>query len=162
MKANMCRKLKCLTSAPARLSVAMPLIFGLATIVAAPTVQATAGFDEVDIIDSAVDVNEDGFIAADDDLEDVILWCNDAAPVRVDIINGFVDLDEDGVVGEAAEDLGVCDLNDENNNMPSRNEVTILDGQVDADEDGLLNEPTDDDIANVQLFILCDPKRGPC
>jgi hypothetical protein len=140
----------------------MPLILGLATIAAAPTVQATAGFHEVDIIDSEVDVNEDGFISASDDLDDVILWCNDAAPVRVDIINGFVDLDEDGVVGEAAEDLGVCDLNDENNNIPSRNQVTIRNGQVDVDEDAVVNEPTDDDIANVQLFILCDPNRGPC
>ena len=114
------KKLTCLTSAPARLSVAMPLIFGLAAIAAAPTAEAVT-IESVNIIDGGVDVTQGGAVNNADDALDVALWCNDAAPVRVDIVNGFVDVDEDGVLGEATDDLTDCDLTDENAGVPSTN-----------------------------------------
>jgi hypothetical protein len=153
------KKLNCLNSAPARLFTAIPLIFGLAAMVSAPTVEAVRGtveINEVDIIDSGrVDVNEDTFIFNNDDLTDVLLWCNGATPVRVDIINGEVDVTENGVV-DGNDDLSDCDLNDENSingeQTPTRNRVTITDGLVDVDQ---LNGVTGDDVApNVQLFRL--------
>ena len=71
----------------------MPLIFGLATIAAAPTVEAVT-IDTVDIINGLVDIDENGIIDAADDVNNVALWCNDAAPTQVDIINGRVDVTE--------------------------------------------------------------------
>jgi hypothetical protein len=60
-------------AAPVRLFAAMPLIFGLATIVAAPAAHAVT-VDQVDIIDGFFDVNEDLVVNALDDLSNVILW----------------------------------------------------------------------------------------
>lgn len=141
-----------------RLSAAMPLIFGLATIAAAPTVGAVT-IESVDIIGGMVDVTQGGLINGADDALDVALWCNDAAPIRVDIINGFVDLDEDGVLGEAAEDIVDCDLNDEtdgpagdNNGIPTSNPVNILNGRVDVTQGGVIN--ASDAATDVQLFKL--------
>ena len=121
-------------------------------LVAAPTVGAVT-VNEVDILDGFVDVQENGAIGINDDLNNVILWCDEAMPVRVDIIDGEVDVNEDGVA-DTSDDLFNCDLNDENNGIPSRNQVDIRDGTVDVDEDTILNEVLNDDIQNVQLFVL--------
>ena len=150
------KKLKCLTSAPARLSVAMPLMFGLATIAAAPTVEAVT-IQRINIIDGRVDANASGAVDTADDLNNVALWCDDAAPIQVDIIDGGVDVTESGVIS-GHDDLFNCDLNDENTidgvATPTSNQVDIRDGFVDVDEDGLLGEQFDDDAPNVKLFVL--------
>ncbi len=154
MKANMCRKLKCLTSAPARLSVAMPLIFGLATIAAAPTVEA-AGIEQVDIVNGVVDVDEDGIPSeATDDATNLLLNCNDATSIQVDIINGAVDVTEGGAIA-ASDDASNCDMNDLVGafpSTPSTNEVGIIDGCVDVDENGVCNNA--DDASDVRLITL--------
>ena len=143
-----------LLSAPVRLSVAMPLIFGLAIIGAAPTVEAVT-INQVDIINGFVDVNEDSAVNASDDLNNVAVWCNDAAPTQVDILNGGVDVTESAVVS-ASDDLFNCDLNDENiiANVatPTTNQVDFLNGGVDVNEDGVVNAA--DDATDVKLFVL--------
>ena len=151
------KKLNCLNSAPVRLFAAMPLIFGLAAMVAAPTAQAVSAIEinEVDIENGETDVDEDGFIFENDDLTDVVLWCNGATPVRVDIINGLYDVTENGVV-DSNDDLLDCDLNDENSiggeQVPTRNRVTITDGLVDTNQIGGVTAA--DDAPNVQLFRI--------
>jgi len=60
-------------------------------LVAAPTVEAVT-IDAVDVINGFVDVNQSGIVDGADDLNNVALWCNDAAPTQVDIINGRVDV----------------------------------------------------------------------
>ena len=87
-------------AAPVRLLAAMPLILGLATIVAAPAAHAVT-INQVDIIDGLIDVNEDGLITVGgvaDDLANVMLSCNGGTLVRVDIIDGKVDVTESGVI----------------------------------------------------------------
>ena len=64
-------------------------------LVAAPTVEAVT-IERVDILNGLVDVDRDGILGeATDDLPNVVLWCNVAAPTQVDIINGEVDVTED-------------------------------------------------------------------
>lgn len=144
------KSFKCLISAPVRLSVAMPLIFGLATIAAAPIVEAVT-INKVDIINGRVDVNESGAATAADDLSNFALWCDDAAPIQVDIINGLVDVTENGVIS-GADDLFDCDLNDEVFGIPSSHQVDIINGEVDEDENGVADNG--DDVSNVKLFDL--------
>jgi len=137
-------------------NVALSLVFGLAAIAAAPTAGAAVTIDEVDILDGFVDVQENGAIGANDDQTDVVLWCDEAMPVRVDIIDGKFDINEDGLTNNS-DDLLNCDLNDENtvagvNGVPTRNQVDIVDGTVDVDEDGNLNEILNDDAQNIQLY----------
>lgn len=151
------KKSICLISTPMRLITVMPLIFGLVTIVAAPTARAVVTIDEVDILDGFVDVQENGAIGVNDDLNNVVLWCDEAMPVRVDIKDGKFDINEDGLTN-SADDLFNCDLNDENTvagvpGIPTRNQVDIRDGTVDVDEDGNLNEILNDDAPNVQLYV---------
>lgn len=139
-------------TAPVRLFAVMPLIFGLAVVLAAPTAQA-AVVDEVNIINGLVDVNMDGVINASDDRLNVWLWCNDAAPVRVRIIDGGVDVTESGFVS-GSDDLINCDLNDENLIggilTPTSNQVDIINGLIDVDESGAVGAA--DDATNVKLF----------
>ena len=152
MKANMYRKLKCLTSAPARLSVAMPLIFGLATIAAAPTVEAV-GIEAANIIDGFFDTTQDGVVNGSDDALDVAVWCGNHTPIRVDIQNGFINMDEDVFLGEVNDDTFLtCALNDENSGVPSTNIVDFLAGGVDVNRDGVVNGS--DDATDIQLFDL--------
>lgn len=150
--------MKVITFPTPRLSVAMPLILGLATIAAAPTAEAVT-IESVNIIDGGVDVTQGGLVNTADDSLDVALWCDDHTPIRVDIIDGFVDVDEDGVLGEATDDLFNCDLNDEtagpagaNNGIPTTNQVDILNGKVDVTEIGGVT--TFDDATDIQLFNL--------
>lgn len=145
------KKRNCLTSAPARLSVAMPLIFGLAIIAAAPTVEAVPPVEPVNILDSFVDVDQNGAITGADDLSDFALWCNDAAAVKLDVINGVVDVTESGAI-QANDDLANCDLTDENAGVPTTNQVDIINGCVDVNEDGICTVA--DDATDVQLFDL--------
>ena len=72
---------------------------------------------------------------------------------QVDIINGDFDVNEDGVVDEATDDLFNCDLDNENNGIPIRDQVDIRRWSVDVDED---TSSTSADVAlrNVQLFVL--------
>jgi hypothetical protein len=152
------KKLECLTSAPARLSVAMPLIFGLATIAATPTVEAVT-INAVHIFDGRVDVDQVGPTGGTgDNATNVVLWCNDAAPVAVNIISGGVDVTQSGVVN-TADDLSNCDLTDENGGVPTTNQVDIINGLVDVNEDGVITEIPGgsgglDDARDVQLFQL--------
>jgi hypothetical protein len=152
------KKLECLTSAPARLSVAMPLIFGLATIAATPTVEAVT-INAVHIFDGRVDVDQVGPTGGTgDNATNVALWCNDAAPVAVNIVSGAVDVTQSGVVSNA-DDLFNCDLNDENGGVPTTNQVDIINGLVDVSEDGVITEIPGgsgglDDARDVQLFQL--------
>jgi hypothetical protein len=81
------KKRNCVTSTPTRLSVAMPLIVGLATIAAAPTVEA-AVIEQVDIRNGFVDVNEDNAISPADNATNVLLNCNDATSIAS--VNGTV------------------------------------------------------------------------
>ena len=138
---------------PAHLFAAMPLIFGLATILVTPMAQA-ATIDLVHIRDGFVDVNRDDFISNDDDLNNVWLWCNDAAPVRVRIIDGRVDVTENGIVN-TNDDLINCDLNDEDpiggEDVPTTDQVDFINGLVDVNEDGVVNGS--DDVFFVKLFI---------
>lgn len=138
---------------PAPLIAAMPLIFGLATTIVTPMAQA-ATIDTVNILDGEVDVNQDGFIFANDDLNNVWLWCNDAAPVRVKIIDGQVDVTENAVIN-GNDDLFNCDLNDEDpiggEDVPTTDEVTIRNGLVDVNEDNVVNGS--DDLFFVKLFV---------
>lgn len=149
--------MKLITFTTPRLSVAMALIFGLASIAAAPSVEAVTVI-EVDIVDGFVDVDEDGDYDAADDLANVALWCNDAAPARVDILDAQFDVNEDGTIS-VSDDLSNCDLTDENNigigvHIPTTNQVDIVNGMVDVDEDYLVPEAADDDAANINLFVL--------
>lgn len=134
----------------ARLSVAMALILGLATIAAA---QNGVGINQVDIADGLVDLDESGFPGPEDDAFSVLLWCNDADPVAVNIVNGAVDVTQGGVVG-TEDDLLNCDLNDENGGVPTTNQVDIINGLIDVNESGLVD--TSDDANNVQLFQMLD------
>ncbi len=139
-------------AARVRLFAAMPLIFGLAAVLAAPTAQA-AVVEEVNIINGFVDVDSNGVINASDDRLNVWLWCNDAAAVRVRIIDGGVDVTESGVVS-ASDDLINCDLNDENSIggvlTPTSNQVDIINGCVDVNESGVCDAA--DDATNVKFF----------
>lgn len=134
--------------------IALSLLFSLAV---ASSAQAKATFNEVDILDGFIDVQENGAIGVNDDLNNVVLWCDEAMPVRVDIIDGKVDVNEDGIVN-FGDDLSNCDLNDEDTvngvaGVPTKNQVDIVDGIVDVDEDGNLNEILQDDLQNVQLYV---------
>ena len=141
-------------TAPVRLLAAMPLIFGLATVLAAPAAQA-AVVDPVHIINGFVDVDQNNVINSLDDRLNVWLWCNDAAPVRVRIIDGGVDVTESGFVS-AADDLIDCDLNDENTIggivTPTSNQVDIENGCVDVNETLGVGCDALDDAPNVKLF----------
>lgn len=143
-----------LLSAPARLSGALPLLFGLAIIGAAPSVEAVT-INQVDLINGFVDVDENGVVNAADDLNNVAVWCNDAAPTQIDILNGGADVTESGAVS-ASDDLVNCDLNDENTiggvATPTTNQVDFLNGGVDVNEDGVVNAL--DDATDVKLFVL--------
>jgi hypothetical protein len=121
----------------------MPLLFGLATIAAAPTVEAVT-IDKVDIINGFVDVDENAVINPADDLSDVALWCNEAAPFKVDIIDGGFDVNEGGGIN-LNDDLVNCDLNDEQGGFPTSNQVDIINGLVDVDE----NTVADDSKTNI-------------
>jgi len=135
--------------------MAFPLILSFATMAAAPTASAALVIDEVDILDGFIDVQENGAIGVNDDLNNVILWCYGGMPVRVDIIDGKVDVNEDGIIN-FGDDLSNCALNDEQTiggvtGIPTRNQVDIRDGIV--DEDGNYNEILHDDLQNVQLYV---------
>jgi hypothetical protein len=141
-------------SVPACLSVAMPLIVGLATIVAAPTVEA-AVIEQVDILNGFVDVNESGGVNAADDATNVLLNCNDATSIQVDIIDGAVDVNENGAIG-SADDAINCDMNDlvgEFPSTPGTNEVNITNGCVDVDQNGIC-PGNPDDATNVRFILL--------
>lgn len=147
------KRFKCLLSAPVRRSVAMPLIFGWAMLGEAPTVEA--GTDEVNLIDGFVDVDQNGIVDGADDLVDVILLCNVAAPIQVDIINGRVDVTENRNITNS-DDLFNCSLTDENPNrtgalVPTTNLVDIINGRIDVNEDGVLS--TLDAASNIKLFV---------
>lgn len=143
--------MKVITFTTPRLSVAMLLILGLATIAAAPSVGAVT-VNEVDIYGGFVDVDEDGDVDAADDLANVALWCNDAAPIRVDILNGKFDVDESGAVS-TSDDLRDCDLNNENSGIPTTDQVDICDGLVEVTE-GPCPAEVDDAATNINLFVL--------
>jgi hypothetical protein len=132
----------------------MPLIFGLAIMGAAPTVEAVT-INQVDILNGFVDVDENGAVNAADDLNNVAVWCNDSAPTQIDILNGGVDVTESAVVS-SSDDLLNCDLNDENVianiSTPTTNQVDFLNGGVDVNEDGVVNAL--DDATDVKLFVL--------
>lgn len=150
------KKQNCVTSAPARLSVAMPLIVGLATIAAAPTVEA-AVIEQVDIINGFVDVNESGGANAADNATNVLLNCDDATSIQVDIIGGAVDVTENGAIA-SSDDAMHCDMNDlvgEFSSPPSTNEVDIINGCVDVNQNGVCG-PSDaaDDATNVRFILL--------
>ncbi len=129
-------KLNCLNSVPTRLFTAIPLILGLATMVAVPTVKA-ATMPHVDVVDAFIDVDRDGIPnEAADDMLDVVLWCLGDTPIKVDIRNGFVDVDEDGVVGEATDDLTGCRINNESGGgIPASDDWNIINGKVDLNLD---------------------------
>ncbi|MEQ1485183.1 hypothetical protein [Methyloglobulus sp.] len=151
------KKSACINSTQTPLFAAMPLLFGLVTFVAAPAAEAVT-IDSVNLIQGYVDVNQDGLIDGADDLNNVIFWFDEAAPVRVDITNGEIDVNEGGSI-TTLDDLNNVDLNDENtvngvNGVPSKNQVDFRDGSVDVDEDGVLHEIGDDALVNVQLFIF--------
>jgi hypothetical protein len=151
------KKSICLISAPRHLLAAMPLLFGLASVVTSPIAGAVT-VDSVNIIQGFFDVDQNGIIDANDDLNNVALWFDEAAPVRVDIRDGEVDVNEGGTIN-TQDDLNNVDLNDENTvggvgGVPTKNQVDIRDGSVDVDEDGVLNEVTNDALLNVQLFVL--------
>jgi hypothetical protein len=151
------KKFNGLTRSSVRFFKAIPLIFGLAAIVAAPTVGAVTT-NLVNIIQGFFDVNQDGIIDGADDLNNVAFWFDEGAPARCDIIDGEVDVNEGGSIN-AQDDLFNVDLNDENtvngnNGVPSKNQVDFRDGVVDVDEDSILNEIADDALVNVQLFVL--------
>ncbi|SJM95675.1 hypothetical protein CRENPOLYSF2_680003 [Crenothrix polyspora] len=143
------KKFNCLIPVPVRLFAAMPLIFGLAAIVAAPAVEAVTVIP-VNIINGFIDVNGGGVSNADD-LANVALWCDNAAPVRLDFINGGVDVTENGVVN-VNDDLNNCDLTDENGGIPNSNQVDFKNGAVDVNEDNIINAA--DDATDIQLFVL--------
>jgi len=145
------KRFKGLISAPVRRSVAMPLIFGLATIVAAPTVEAVT-INAVDILNGRVDVNQDNATNGADNLNNVALWCDVAAPTRVDIIAGRVDVNENNVI-DVDDDLSDCDLTDENAaGKPATNQVDITNGGVNVNEVGGVDAA--DDAFDIQLFVL--------
>ena len=78
---------------------------------------------ELDIIDSLLDLNNDGSVTAADD----------GVYLGVAIIDGFADIDGSGTI-DAADDGTI-------------NGVTVIDGRFDADGNGLVdapNQPTDD------------------
>ena len=140
-------------AAPVRLLAAMPLIFGLATILAAPTAHAVT-INQVDIIDGKIDVNEDGLITVGgvaDDLANVMLSCNGGTLIRVDIIDGGVDVNEGGAI-LTNDDLLNCDLNKEVGGFPTTEQVDILNGLIDVTESGVISVL--DDANDVQLFVL--------
>ena len=140
-------------AAPVRLFAAMPLIFGLATVLAVPTAHAVT-INQVDIIDGKVDVNEDGVISVGgvlDDLANVMLSCNGGTLIRVDIIDGKVDVNEGGAI-LTNDDLNDCNLTMEVGGFPTTKQVDIIDGGVDVTAGGLVN--TADDANDVQLFVL--------
>ena len=134
-------------SAPARFFGAMLLLFAGVALAATSTVEAAIIVDQVDIINGEVDVNESSVINAADDMTNVILFFNNAAPIHVDIINGEVDVNESGAVN-AADDLLNVDLNDER----VHNQVDIINGLIDVNEDGVINVL--DAATNVDLVRL--------
>jgi hypothetical protein len=144
---------------PMGLIPALPLVFGLAGIMAVPTAEAAppskVNFNEVDIVQGHVDVNEDTIIDGADVLNDVVLWCGLAAPVRMDILppDGLFDVNEDGVI-DGDDDITDCAMTDEDSGIPSNNRVDIGNGGVNVDEDGALFEVDDDSRNNIQLFHL--------
>ena len=140
-------------AAPVRLFAAMPLIFGLATVLAVPTAHAVT-INQVDIIDGKVDVNEDGVISVGgvlDDLANVMLSCNGGTLIRVDIIDGKVDVNEGGAV-LTNDDLNDCKLTKEVAGFPTTEQVDIIDGQIDVTESGVISVL--DDANDIQLFVL--------
>lgn len=135
---------------PLRLSVAMPLIFGLATFAAAPTVEA-ASIEQVDIINGEVDVNESGLVTPSDSATNLLMTCNDATAIQVDIIGGRVDVTEGGLI-QLSDDAFNCDLNDLVGGVPSTNSVNIINGFVDVEPNGLINGS--DDASDVRFIKL--------
>ncbi|MEQ1559573.1 MAG: hypothetical protein ABL933_11630 [Methyloglobulus sp.] len=141
-------------SNPISRNVVLPLIFGLTAMGTAPIVGATV-VTPVNIVDGGVDVNGNGLQQAVDDLNNVFLWCQGAAPVRVDIIDGFVDVNENGVITNN-DSITNCDLTDETGihgavGFPRGDRVNIVGGLIDVDQDGIVPEFTDD-LTNVQLY----------
>lgn len=116
-----------------------------AALLALPVAQASTSVDQVAIIDGQVDSNEDGHITAFDDSSNVLLFFNDAAPIRVDIIDGLVDVTENGSV-TTLDDLSNFDLNDLDGITPTSNQMDIIDGFVDVNQDGIISARTDDAI----------------
>jgi hypothetical protein len=133
-------------------NVVLSLIFGLTAMGTAPTVGATVVVP-VDIIDGRVDVIRNTVINGFDDLNNVFLWCQGAAAVRVDVINGLVDVNEGGSALNN-DDITSCDMTDETGvgagGFPSRRRVNIINGFVDADNNGVINKF--DDAVNIQLY----------
>jgi hypothetical protein len=141
-------------SAPARLSVAMPLIVGLATIAVAPTVEA-AVIEQVDIINGFVDVNESGGVNAADNATNVLLNCDDATSIQADIIGGAIDVNENGAIANT-DDAFNCDMNDlvgGFSSTPSTLEVHITNGCVDVDKNGIC-PGGGDNATNVKFILL--------
>jgi hypothetical protein len=127
------------------------LLAAWAALLAIPTAQASTIVDQVDIIDGRVDVNESGTITTLDDATDVLLFFNDAAPIRVDIIDGLVDVTEHAGV-TTFDDLSNFDLNDLEGMARTSNQMDIIDGFVDVTENGIIEG--NDDATDVQLVRL--------
>ena len=106
--------------------------------------------DKVDIIDGRVDVTENGAVDNADDVADVLLLFDDAAPIRVDIIDGRVDVTENGSV-TTADDLPNTELTYEEAGFLHPWPVDIINGTIDVDGDGSVTSA--DDRGDVNLLI---------
>jgi hypothetical protein len=106
--------------------------------------------DKVDIVDGQVDVTESGTIDTADDLADVLLIFDNAAPIRVDIIDGRVDVTENGSV-TTADDLPNTELTREHVGYRVYVPVDIIDGKIDVDESGSITSA--DDLGDVRLVV---------
>ncbi len=117
---------------------------------APPAALGSAQKAKVNIIDGRVDVNRDGVVDTADNLDSVLLFFDDAAPIRADIISGYLDLDGNGLINEPSDSLANADLTWKFGVLapPISKEVDIINGQVDVDGGGISNS---DDLQNVWL-----------
>lgn len=109
---------------------------------------STAVNEQVDIIDGAIDANEDGLITAADDLggaKSIVLHLASGATDYVDVIDGKIDANEDGAT-TALDDITNVRLFLV---AGGTDQVDVIDGLVDVDESGTVT--TADDLANGQL-----------
>jgi hypothetical protein len=122
------------------------------TVGTAPTAQASSFVYSINIINGGFDVNKDGVVGTADNLAGVLLFFNDAAPIRGDIIAGGLDLDGDGLLNDQQDSLANVDLTYRPATIilpPRRSiEVDVIDGRVDVDGGGVSDS---DDFQNVLL-----------
>lgn len=136
-----------------RLTLWTPFAVVAAAITSCPSAEAQ-GYPiiwelSVDIRNGGIDVNEDGFVNTADDAGNILLFFDDAAPIRVDIVNGLVDVTESGGVN-CYDSLPNVDLFD-----GASNQVDIRDGWIDVDENGAITDT--DDISDVTLLQMSGP-----